>query len=1169
MRKLVIGSFALLAALLVAVLIYAPAPSVRSSPETAQPAAESRERLLRKPSAQAVSQWLRTSSSSFAAKAADYELDAPRKRNKLGQVLPFRELPVASRLMASLRQAQPGDMVKVRLFDDAVFELQVTGRWEDADGTRISARTSGGRDPGTFFMSWGEDSARGLLLLPSLNLAYEIVNAPSGAFIVREWLHNDVMCSVPAVGSATVGIPRPAATPVAVPPSRITPGQVPLRNSRPGSVGVIYLDFDGELVSGTAWNDGVGIINAPAARLSAAQINEVWERVSRDFNGFDVNVTTDLAVYRAAPANRRTHCVISENDAAAPGAGGVAFLDSFARSDQAFKICWAFIDDDARNCAIVISHEIGHTLDLRHDGRVAAGSSQREEYYFGHGTGPTGWAPVMGAGYSRQLVQWSKGEYARANNQEDDLAIMTTANRVPYVADDHGNTLETATTIGSNTTVNASIERTTDVDVYRLQTGVGEQPVSVTLPVGTMLDVQMEILDERGTVLATVNPADDLSASTVLNFTTSRTVYVRVRGTGKPEVLGVGYSNYSSLGSYVLTVQGPKAAITVDPPGLVFVIPAGSAGPSAAKPLVVSGLNLEAPVDVEVSGAFEVSTDGATFTSALQLSPGAGGFLTPQTLYVRMTDDNGTGVQRGSLTLSSAPAPTQTVGLAGTKFGELGSDEAFVAEIIAKFLFLLPEDPLDANGRYQFGDSWTDLLAFLEGRLAAGVAADQARAEAVARLTGFNPYSGIFDRQGAFAPLMEAYSLHARLGLVPTAASIETFVRTARTGNQRRLPVPATINDIADAPWEANYALAAAVRDVLVSKPFRDRHAVSTLSTTLFLNWLQDTMFPGQGLGLEGSAALIGMMNPMTIDPAQGRSFAQGAAIAFRLVYASVLLTEARGSSNGSQIEAPLQRRLAHAALNHLLWGEWSYSATSTEFGATSMSALLRAPAIKMTAPPELQSGAAFGGYTVPVSGEVTFFRATGLPPWLELDAASGVIRLRGDQSVVPEHAEQASYTVSVTAGNLLSETTAAVMFTVRPSPVTSQSARWLASHGLQGADMGSGADGDGDGFCLMTEYAFASNPQQANGSLVRFERAGPALTMKWTGLAGKSYRVQSSTNLAGNWLDRPDLPVQAGGPVAKISGADYLPLQAVLPVGTSGREFYRVKTDFGADEFE
>ncbi len=534
-----------------------------------------------------------------------------------------------------------------------------------------------------------------------------------------------------------------------------------------------------------------------------------------------------------------------------------------------------------------------------------------------------------------------------------------------------------------------------------------------------------------------------------------------------------------------------------------------------------------------------------------------------------MTDSNGTGVQRGSLTLSSSPAPTQTIGLAGTIFGELGSDEAFVADIISKFLFLLPEDPLDANGRYQFGDTWTDLLAFLEERLAGGATAEQARAEAVARLTGFNPYSRIFDRTGAFAPLMAAFSLHARLGLVPTAASIESFVRTVRSGDQKRLPAPTELNAIADAPWEATHALASAVRDVLLSKPFRDRYAVSTMSTTTFLNWLQNVVFPGQGLGLEGSQTLINMMNGMTVSPTQGRNFAQGAAVAFRLVYASVLLTEARGSSNGSQIEAPLQRRLAHAALNFLLWDEWSYSGTSTEFGPTSMSSLMRAPSIQTASPLELQSGASFGGYTVPFSGEATFFRATGLPAWLELDETSGLIRLQGGQTAVPEHAEQATYTFSVAAGHLLAETSAPVTFTVLPSRPASPAARWLASHGLTGADWGGGSDGDGDGLCLMTEYAFGKDPKRADGRAVRFDGAGKAMTLRWTGLALKSYRVQSSTNLSAGWVDRPDIAVEADGPASKVSGVDQQPWRATVPGANVSREFYRVQTDFAPGELD
>ena len=190
----------------------------------------------------------------------------------------------------------------------------------------------------------------------------------------------------------------------------------------------IYLDFDGETVSGTAWDGGRTIV-APAARLNAPQITEAWERVARDFEVFDVNVTTSRAAHDAAPLNRRIHCIVTSNDQASPGAGGVAYVGSFTETTTARKICWVFIDTSAKSCAGAASHEIGHTLGLNHDGRAASGSLPREEYYEGHGSGATGWAPIMGVGYYRQLTQWSRGEYARANNPQDDIDIIVPGRR--------------------------------------------------------------------------------------------------------------------------------------------------------------------------------------------------------------------------------------------------------------------------------------------------------------------------------------------------------------------------------------------------------------------------------------------------------------------------------------------------------------------------------------------------------------------------------------------------------------------------------------------------------------------------------------------------------------------------------------------------------------------
>ena len=83
----------------------------------------------------------------------------------------------------------------------------------------------------------------------------------------------------------------------------------------------------------------------------------------------------------------------------------------------------------ANNSAEAASHELGHNLYLAHDGTSSTG------YYTGHGSAPVKWAPIMGVGYYSDVTEWSKGEYAGANNQEDDLQKITVY--LPYRIDDH------------------------------------------------------------------------------------------------------------------------------------------------------------------------------------------------------------------------------------------------------------------------------------------------------------------------------------------------------------------------------------------------------------------------------------------------------------------------------------------------------------------------------------------------------------------------------------------------------------------------------------------------------------------------------------------------------------------------------------------------------------
>ncbi len=93
-----------------------------------------------------------------------------------------------------------------------------------------------------------------------------------------------------------------------------------LLHSRPGSTRVIYLDFDGQTITGTAWNSQTGRPSFDAAPFSLDPwsdfsiaehevIQSVWQRVAEDFSPFDVDVTTqdpgEAAITRSGWSDQR------------------------------------------------------------------------------------------------------------------------------------------------------------------------------------------------------------------------------------------------------------------------------------------------------------------------------------------------------------------------------------------------------------------------------------------------------------------------------------------------------------------------------------------------------------------------------------------------------------------------------------------------------------------------------------------------------------------------------------------------------------------------------------------------------------------------------------------------------------------------------------------------
>jgi PKD repeat protein len=457
-------------------------------------------------------------------------------------------------------------------------------------------------------------------------------------------------------------------------------------NSKPGSNKTLYLNFRGQRLVGTQWNGRNGwnraVINAPPFNFEGSEdtfsdeelrrIQQVWQIVAEDYAPFDVNVTTEAVsedrMIRSNPADQvygGTVLITRSRGVFDANFGGIASFNSFG--ERNINTSLAFGDNlgfwKSKSVAEAASHEAGHMFGLFHDGQRVG--SNTWAYYIGHGIGtsntwmsdPNSWAPIMGVGYYTNIVQFSRGEYPGANNQQDDFAVIQ--QYLKLRDDEAGNTPQTAARLPvtlsngvSSGTVKGVLSSASDRDLFAFTSGPGELTARVTpAALSPNSDLVLSVLSDTGAVLASANPPTALNAAITFQIPRQGTYYLQVNGTGYSGRLP-GYSAYGSVGNYTLTARYGAATATPPVASLTATQVSGTA------PLAVRLDATGSKDDGEVKFVYWDFGDGTTddsgslrTTTRTYRNPGS------YRASIRVVDDQGLSATASQTITVNAPGP--------------------------------------------------------------------------------------------------------------------------------------------------------------------------------------------------------------------------------------------------------------------------------------------------------------------------------------------------------------------------------------------------------------------------------------------------------------------------------------------------------------------------------
>lgn len=223
------------------------------------------------------------------------------------------------------------------------------------------------------------------------------------------------------------------------------------------SVVTVFIDYEGEAgIDGTPW--GIpGTFNCPTSGMTAGKKDSATAMVTEDYSPFNVHITRSQQEFNAAAYPKVPVIVTRKNAAtlASPILGpypGVAYVSSILWNDN--TPCFVFVNeftgaDRIKKIAEAISHELGHTFGLYHQGQPGSSPCVLDgEYRFA--SDDFALSAIMGNPYQGRTSRWITGPSVSlpcetAQNDAEKIASIT-----GYKNESFGSSFTGAPTLSTN-----------------------------------------------------------------------------------------------------------------------------------------------------------------------------------------------------------------------------------------------------------------------------------------------------------------------------------------------------------------------------------------------------------------------------------------------------------------------------------------------------------------------------------------------------------------------------------------------------------------------------------------------------------------------------------------------------------------------------------------------